>query len=194
LKSALLSTLLLLQLANAQSNVWQSVGPSPTPSQDRDVELSEAHQSLIKTTLKKNDHAWECASEDPANKWVEGLRFSGISLSETHRTILVEAGRGCARGGQGANGAMWIVQLEAGKVTVLASPEHRFNGWLYAVQPSSSKGYKDIVLGWHVSAREAGLSYFRFNGTRYDLLSGAGIKWDDSGHATITPLAKAAPQ
>jgi hypothetical protein len=85
---------------------------------------------------------------------------------------------------------MWVVQLSNDKASVLASPDEGFNGWLYAVQPSSNKGYKDIVLGWHMSSREAGLSYFRFDGIRYNLLSGADMKWDDSGNATITPVEK----
>jgi len=82
---------------------------------------------------------------------------------------------------------MWIVQLNRGRVTVLASPAGGFEGYVYSVPITASRGYRDIVVGWHLSAFEAGLAYFRFDGTQYRKLSQDTARWDDDGHETITP-------
>jgi hypothetical protein len=87
--------------------------------------------------------------------------------------ILAEAGMGCARGGQGANGAMWIVALDEPEPVLLAAPDNGFEGWLYSVRPSRSYGYRDVVLGWHWSAFETGLKYFQFDGKSYQCIGSA---------------------
>ena len=55
----------------------------------------------------------------------------------------------------------------------MASPQRGFNGWLYAIQKSASHGYRDIVLGWHMGADEAVLTYFRFDGKSYVAIGSA---------------------
>ena len=82
---------------------------------------------------------------------------------------------------------MWIVQLNRGAVTVLASPAQEFEGYLYSVQASTNKGYRDIVVGWHSSASEIDLAWFRFDGIQYRKLSQATARWDDDGRETIVP-------
>jgi hypothetical protein len=101
--------------------------------------------------------------------------------------LLIEAGRGCARGGQGSNGAMWLIRFDGLKPTLLASPQEGFNGWLYSVEPKASNGYRDVVLGWHMSAFEADLSYFRFDGKSYRRISSATFRADDDGTQKIIP-------
>jgi hypothetical protein len=137
--------------------------------------------------LKKDKQVAECRDEESADSVLQKLRFERIQLSSSGENVLVEAGPGCLRGGQGSNGAMWIVQLGRGNATVLASSAEGFEGYLYSVQATTSKGYRDIVLGWHMSASESGLACFRFDGTRYRTLSGATIRRDDDGNETITP-------
>ena len=90
------------------------------------------------------------------------------------------------RGGQGANGAMWVIRLDGVAPALLATPE-QFSGWLFLVQPTQSHGYPDIVLGWHMSAREATLNYFRFDGRQYGRLGTASLLFDDDGNAKIVP-------
>ena len=104
--------------------------------------------------------------------------------------MLVEAGMGCARGGQGSNGAMWVVRFKTKKPVLLATPQKDFNGWLYSIQPSTSHGLRDLVLGWHMSAMETGLSYFRFDGRSYRLIGGALLTADADGNAKIIPDRK----
>jgi len=93
--------------------------------------------------------------------------FEEIPLAANHRVLLVQAGRGCARGGQGANGAMWLIRFDGEVPVLLASPEGDFNGWLYSIQPTLSHGYHDLVLGWHMGADNYNLTYFRFDGKSY---------------------------
>jgi hypothetical protein len=79
------------------------------------------------------------------------------------------------------------VQLDGPNPAVLASPDHGFNGWIFSVQSSASHGYKDLVLGWHMSAFEAGLNYLRFNGKWYEPIGSATLTTDENDHSLIKP-------
>ena len=103
--------------------------------------------------------------------------------------ILAEAPAGCARGGQGSNGAMWVIRFEGATPALLATPDD-FSGWLFAVLPTLSHGYPDIVLGWHMSAAESGLNYMRFNGKIYRSIGGASLVSDDAGNPKIDSGSK----
>ncbi len=123
--------------------------------------------------------------EVAASQAVRPHRAEGVAARR--EVLLVEAGEGCARGGQGSNGAMWLIRFDGGKPTLLASPEDDFGGWLYSVQPTQSHGYRDVVLGWHMSAREAPLCYFRYDGKSYHLIGTAILRGDENGNETIVP-------
>jgi hypothetical protein len=122
---------------------------------------------------------------------IENSTWKVIPVSPLHKVLLVEAGP-CARGAQGANGAMWIIRLDGVTPAVLASPEQQFSGWIYSVQPSRSYGYRDIVVGWHMSAAESNLSYFRFDGKGYRCIGNAISTRDDSGSEEIVPTKPSA--
>ena len=128
--------------------------------------------------------AWPC---DPGEDWTQALTFADLPVSETGKTLLVEPGAGCARGGQGSNGAMWVVHFEGQKPVLLATPKQEFNGWLYSIQSTSSHGLRDLVVGWHMSAAETDLSYFRFDGKLYRLISTAKLTPDAEGKGKIFP-------
>lgn len=66
---------------------------------------------------------------------------------------------------------MWLIRFSGTRPDLISPSE--FEGRLYAVQPAKSHGYHDIVLGWHNSAFETDLRYFRFDGTVYRPVSSA---------------------
>jgi len=187
MKILILSLILLLQAKDQSTTLWGNLHTYKSPGFSDDRPLSAAQLKTISEALRKEKYVAQCRSEESADSVLQKLRFKRIQLSPNRENVLVEAGAGCLRGGQGANGAMWIVQLGPGMATILASPAEGFDGWLYSVQTTASKGYRDIVLGWHISAREAGLGWFRFNGARYQRLSNATLKRDDNGNETVTP-------
>lgn len=82
---------------------------------------------------------------------------------------------------------MWLIRFDAGKPTLLASPEVDFGGYLFSIQATKSHGYKDIVLGWHMNASYSDLTYFRFDGRTYRLIASATSEFDENGRARITP-------
>jgi hypothetical protein len=129
---------------------------------------------------------WNCADDDDPG-WTENLKFEELPVSATEKIVLVEAGNGCARGGQGSNGAMWVIRFQGDKFSFLATPEQQFNGWLYSIQETTSHGFRDLVLGWHMSAGETDLSYFRFDGTCYQLIGAATNLRDENGSERIIP-------
>jgi hypothetical protein len=57
----------------------------------------------------------------------------------------------------------------------------------WSLQPATS--FRDVVLGWHMSARESNLSYFRFDGTSYQLIRSAQIVFDEDGVGKITTVS-----
>ena len=120
-------------------------------------------------------------------EWTENLKFEELPVSETEKIVLVEAGNGCARGGQGSNGAMWVIRFQGDKFSFLATPEQQFNGWLYSIQETTSHGFRDLVLGWHMGAFETDLSYFRFDGACYQVIGAATRVTDENGAEKIIP-------
>lgn len=182
--------ILLSSCLPAQTTLWNRVSTTYTPPKTAQVTLSRSETQSIRTLLRSpaQRDVWACGDDpEPDRDWVNDIVFSAITLARGHKTILVEAGPGCGRGGQGANGAMWIVEFQSSKPTLLATPAQGFNGWLYSIQHNSQSDYDDIVLGWHMGAAEAGLSYFRFNSSSYKPIASATLKLDDDGTGTIIP-------
>jgi hypothetical protein len=173
----------------AQADLWKSVptGYSHIPGL-QPANTSDSQRRSIAGPLKARmaeSHGW-CAA-DPSDEWLTNLRYNIIPVTAGPEVWLVEAGAGCARGGQGSNGALWLIRFDGGKPVLLASPEWDFGGYLYSIQDKTSHGYKDLVLGWHMSASEADLTYFRFDGRFYRLIATATRDFDESGVARITP-------
>jgi hypothetical protein len=171
----------------AQSQLWKHVGPQYLPTRLESAELAPEQRAALINLFKssKTLGGWDCETDD--DELLKGLSFQKIPVAKDQNVVLVEAGAGCARGGQGANGAMWLVRLDSPRPVFLATPQDGFSGWLYTVQPTSSHGYRDIILGWHMSGREFGLSYFRFDGKTYRTVGTADAVFDDDEKLTITP-------
>jgi len=82
---------------------------------------------------------------------------------------------------------MWLILFRGGIPTLIASPKLGFSGWLFAIQPTASHGLCDIVLGWHMGARESGLNYFRFDGNTYQSVGSATLTFDENENGKIEP-------
>jgi hypothetical protein len=180
--SILLAMLLTTPTLGAQTTLWKHVSSRHNPPKTPPAELTHVELTAIRNLLRSpaQRDVWLCDEEENTD-WVNGLFFSSISLSPGHKTILVEPGPGCARGGTGGGGPMWIMELHGSKPTLLASPKQNFGGWLFSVQPNPHCVYSDIVLGWHMSAFESDLTYFRFNGHTYNSIGSATLKFGEGG-------------
>jgi len=177
----------LLCLFPQESAIWQHVPLEPSAGELVTAAPTPRQLATIKRALAarvKLDN-WPCA-EGGEPDWIDKVTVDELPLAPLVTALLVQAGPGCARGGQGANGAMWIVQFRRDKLYFLATPEQHFNGWLYSLQLERTRGVRDIVLGWHMSAGEAILTYFRFDGKLYRPVAVAKIEFDDDG-AKIVP-------
>jgi hypothetical protein len=171
----------------AQTDLWEKV-EGYRPLHFKAYAASPGELVRVKKALAARVELdnWPCAEEEDT-EWTENLKFEELPVSETEKIVLVEAGYGCARGGQGSNGAMWVIRFQGHKFSFLATPEQQFNGWLYSIQPTTSHGFRDLVLGWHMSAFETNLSYFRFDGACYQLIGAATQLTDDNGAEKIIP-------
>jgi hypothetical protein len=176
--------------AFAQTGLWSHVGTEARPQQLQPATLTDAQLKSVASLLRhqKPDNIWECEGPD-LDEVINGLRFEAIPMPSKQEVVLAEAPAGCARGGQGANGAMWVIRFDEARATLLATPE-AFSGWIFAVLPTMSHGYPDIVTGWHMSAAEAGLSYMRFDGRLYRSIGGAKLVTDDEQNRKIVPEDK----
>ncbi len=174
-------------IALAPADLWSHVSTQPNSRYLESATVSDAQLKSFGNLLRKlkPDDIWECDASE-IDDVIKGLRFESIPMPDKRNVVLAEASAGCARGGQGANGAMWVIRFDGDKPTVLATPKD-FNGWLFSIQPSSRHGYPDIVLGWHMSAGEASLSYFRFDGKSYHVISTATLQTDDDENQKIVP-------
>ena len=188
MRSALIVVLVYSLLSfPAQTDLWEKV-EGYRPLHLKTYAASPAELVRIKKALvaRVGLDNWPCA-EGSDSQWTENLKFEELPVSETEKIVLVEAGNGCARGGQGSNGAMWVIRFQGDKFSFLATPEQQFNGWLYSIQETTSHGFRDLVLGWHMSAFETDLSYFRFDGACYQLIGAATRVTDENGAEKIIP-------
>ena len=183
-----LSLVFAASAAVGQSALWTQVSPGHLPPAFQPATLSPAQLSSLHSLLRQEGSFgdWGCEASDMQDLF-NGLRFSRIPVSSGKQTILVEAGPGCARGAQGANGAMWLLHFKGAAPVLLATPRAGFSGWVDSVQPPSHHGYRDVVLGWHVSAVDAELSYFRFDGKLYRRIGSASLLTDENGQSKIVP-------
>ena len=181
--------------ALAQSSLWIHV-PTQLSAAPRltAAKLSSSELKSIAGVVRRWGEAEKggCDGKDELEELVERIKVQSIPLSPSQKVLLVEAGMGCARGGRGANGVMWVIRLDGGVAVTLAGPRDGFSGWLYSILRSANDGYRDIVLGWHMSAVETDMSYFRFDGKRYRLLGCATGLADEMGHMTIEPKQQSA--
>src|SRR5580698_1956121 len=168
-----LAAALSVQPGLAQADLWRQVHTgSPGALQPHTVTLAPSQEKSIARLLKSRVSldGW-CDSAD--DEWLKHLSFQAVPLAPGVKALLVESETACARSGQGANGAMWLIRLYGLRPTLLASPQQMFGGWFFSVQPTANKEYRDIVLAWHMSAFEQDLSYFRFDGRSYGRISSA---------------------
>lgn len=189
------STIVVLLLssclaAQQQPDIWSRVDPNYNGTRLKYVTPSNAKllsiAKLLHNSVESGRDMWMCEGAD-LDVMIKGLIFEEIPLAPGKDVLLAEAGRGCARGGQGANGAMWIISFDGDTPHLLASPLNDFNGWLFSIQPSTSFGFRDIVLGWHAGAGNDGLTYFRFDGKTYNAIGRASDFQDENGLVKIAP-------
>ena len=176
--------------AAAQAGIWEQVSTTYNRPETPAATLTEAQRAAVGRVLKEPGvfAGWYC-SGDEVDAVIKDARYEWLPVTDGQDVLLVESGAGCARGGQGANGAMWLIRMQGASAALIASPKEGFNGWLYSVQPPGSHGLRDVVLGWHMSAREAGLSYFRFDGKTYKSVGGASLVFGENGAGKIVPNA-----
>ena len=131
-------------------------------------QLSAPQRRDLERAIVASNTVWDDCEDD--NDWPHQIQVHRVELGSGHYT-LAEAGVGCARGGQGANGAMWLLRWDAGKPVVIGD----LDGWFDGVLPQTTNGLHDVTAGWHNSADEYGLTLFRFNGKRYRLVDGTTV-------------------
>ncbi len=171
----------------AQEDPWANVKPADLRVVLEPVDLTESQKAAIADLFKRTGqlNVWGCTAEDDGQDLLSGLSAKQIPLSSDHNVLLLEAGPGCARGGQGSNGAMWLIRVDEGRMVFLATPEESFGGWLCSIQRASHFGYRDIIVGWHMSAFETDLTYFRFDGRIYRNIGAAEAVADEHGSRII---------
>ncbi len=149
--------------------------------------LSAAQRERIRLFLLHADpNPGACPQGDTS--WTRKMSYSAVPLGQG-KTTLVQVAAGCARGGQGSNGAMWIVDRTHAPA-VLAS----LNGWFDGVQPTRTNGLHDFTVGWHMTCCEYTLSLYRFDKHQYQDVADVKVSCDEEDLCTIQPIgAVAAP-
>ena len=166
--ACIFALLLVVRQGMAQQAHWKNMASYEARGPGVSVTLSEPERRNLNALLlsRASRDVPDCLGDSNDTDWQEKLSITRVHLGPT-RANLVEVGQGCARGGQGSNGAMWLVGWNGSRPHILASPQDGFDGWLYGVERARSHALKDVVVGWHMSAFESGLVWFRFDGRRY---------------------------
>lgn len=94
---------------------------------------------------------------------IDSIRIARTNLKPRERNLLVQASDNCNCGGTG-NCSFWI----------LRERPHGFDTLLktvmvqsFAIEPSSSNGYKDVITYAHGSASYGELALYQFDGKQY---------------------------
>lgn len=153
---------------SARSIDWQRIVDVPKAGKLPPEQLTPAQRRALEQAIVASNTVWDDCEDD--NDWPHAIVAHRVNLGPGHFT-LAEAGQGCARGGQGANGAMWLLRWDGATPVMLGD----LDGWLDAVLPESSAGLHDVAVGWHSSADEYGLTLYRFNGKKYRLVDGTDV-------------------
>jgi hypothetical protein len=170
--------------AQAQSDIWKPVDPNYNGPRLQSATLNKIkQQAVLQLVMKYYSSSSDSTPESKPDELLKNLTFEEIPLAPNQPVVLVIA----PHEGTGGGGEMWLVRFDGDKPALLASPEDNFFGWLYSVQTSTSHGYRDIVLGWHMSAGEADLTYFQFDGKSYVAIGKAKDILDESGKFKIIP-------
>jgi len=176
----------------AQQNRWANVTLDLLHA-DRPIAqlpLAKKHSIERKIVLVAQRDGWECTGKEQIDGLLQGLRYQWVPLKTDAKTVMITSGLGCARGGQGANGAMWLFDV-SGKDPIYLG---ELNGWGPGTLKTSFAGYNDVVTGWHISGFEAGLTYYRFDGNSYRAIDGADAITDEDGNWKITPSKSFVPR
>jgi hypothetical protein len=183
--------------AQAQSSLWNGRN-LPNQTETQPARLTRTQLASVRAVLVAwNDKLYNPLCDDKKDtSWLNELHFSWLPLGPAPVT-LVEAGQGCGlRGGQGANGDMWLIAWDGSHPRLIASPTTDFEGFLDAIKVSSSHGFHDVTLGWHRGGGETGMIYFRFDGRSYRPVSTATLIDDFSSpnNQRITDIKPYAPK
>jgi len=183
--TTLIALILTSSAASAQAGLWSHVSTDSGHQQLQPASLTGSQTESFTNFLRhqKSGSIWDCEGPD-LDELIKGLSFETIPSPGAH-VVLAEAGAGCARGGQGANGAMWAMRFNGAKL--IDSPSE-LSGWIFSIQPTLSHGYPDIVTGWHMSAEETDLSYMRFDGRSYRSIGSAKLVSDENENTKIIPV------
>jgi hypothetical protein len=144
------------------SHAWQeltwkdSLGKAEIEEADR-----RAVVAAIEEELRPKMNVLEISSEGKLREAALKTRVKMIDLNgDGEPEVVAQAITDCSPTG---NCSLWVFQKsQRGYRLILKG-----FGQTFAVQPSMTDGYHDIVVSMHDSATQAGLSDFRFAGRRY---------------------------
>jgi hypothetical protein len=100
------------------------------------------------------------------------LLVSRLAVTARADVYLIITAGDCLNSATG-NGPMWLVRFEGEKPVILAAPSGDFYGFLWSVQPTMTKQYRDLVVAVRQGGWNFDLQYFRFDGVRYQSISKA---------------------
>lgn len=173
------------------ATLWRTVSATAPVTQLSASQLSPGQIEDVQALLLNRTEAdgWGCEDDVPPNDWLKDLTYFEISLAPKVRTLFIQAGHACGHTDHDVNGAMWILRPPTtanGDLTLIATPEDSFNGALYSIQPTASHGYPDLVVTWVVNPTESDLTYFRYDGRRYQAI-GIAKRLTETGTPRIEP-------
>jgi hypothetical protein len=158
-------------------DLWRSFQFDNLSAKTNVAVLERSQIAAIRRTLlaRVQEDGWYEAEDGQA--WLRGLTFDEVPLKRNVRVVRATAGEGCARSGQGANGGMWLFEINGSKVHFIGA----LGGWGMAVQPTEANGFRDFVIGFRAGGTETGLTFYRFDGKGYKQIAKASEVQDDDG-------------
>lgn len=153
---------------------WESIGQSKDLSANACAGLIKALVSQLRSYMPElNIQSEQELREVAARTRIKAVDLSGKGVRE----FLAQAGFQSACSPTG-NCESWVLRQIGSEYSVIL---HRIATQTFTIQPTSTNGFHDLVLGQHGSATEQGLTLYRFDGAKYQKAGCYVANWEILG-------------
>lgn len=139
---------------------WERVDQSKSLSPTQRTLLTRAIAAQIRPSMSK----MQIGSEADLQTLVRQTQIKAVRLCEEEESDFLASASGSYFCSPTGNCQVWVFRLHDDKYSLLLRHPATQT---FTIQSTVTNGFHDLVLGQHGSATEVGLTWYRFDGSKY---------------------------
>lgn len=143
----------------------KELGPTETIARAKRLSETERRNLIraIEAQLRPSAADIGIETADQLSAIAEATRIGIVDLGRGASAVIAQGSyaSGCSPTG---NCPIWVFRVDGSRYRIILEGE----GQTFTIQPTTTRGHRDIVLGTHWSASEAKLTIYVFNGQSYE--------------------------